>query len=131
LGRQEWSDWDERHGRLSRKVAVEAAGAAEIQLPLNKCCSGGCVSRKRTSARQPVLLLLNSSFFLLTFRLASISALKFEGTKKAIIEGKNYELISRNESGDRGSDELRRIDRRRHGPGIAKAKPAYSRRISE
>jgi hypothetical protein len=48
--------------------------------------------RHQTSARQRVQLLLNSSFFLLTFHLASISALKFERTKKAIIEAKIMNL---------------------------------------
>jgi len=80
-----------------------------------------------------VLLLLNFSFLLLTFRLASISALKFEAIKK---KGKiqkrgqsggrhnwreNYELIRRSESGDRGRDQLGRVDRGRHDPGVAKA----------
>jgi hypothetical protein len=27
LGRQEWSDWDERHGRQSREVTVERSGS--------------------------------------------------------------------------------------------------------
>ena len=37
----------------------------------------------------------------------------------AIIEGKNYELIRRNESGDRSGDKLRSVDGGRHGPGLA------------
>lgn len=41
----------------------------------------------------------------------------------AIIEGKNYELINRNESGHRCGDGLRRVDRGRYGPGVAKAEP--------
>jgi hypothetical protein len=48
--------------------------------------------RHQTSARQRVLLLLNFSFLLLTFHLASSSALKFERTKKAIIEAKIMNL---------------------------------------
>ena len=39
----------------------------------------------------------------------------------AIIEGKNYELICRNESGHRGRDGLHRVDSGRYGPGVAKA----------
>src|SRR5207237_6141420 len=42
----------------------------------------------------------------------------------AIIEGKDYELIRRNESRYRGRDELGRVNRGRHGPRIAKAEPA-------
>jgi len=45
----------------------------------------------------------------------------------AIIKGKNYELIDRNESRYRRGDRLRRVDRGRHGPGIAKAE---SRRMA-
>jgi hypothetical protein len=41
----------------------------------------------------------------------------------AIIEGKNYELIDRNESRYRRGDGLRRVDRRRHGPGVGKGEP--------
>jgi hypothetical protein len=64
-------------------------------------------------------------------RLASISALKFEAIKKKekFKNGghrggrhnwsENCELIRRSESGDRGGDELRRIDYGRHGPGVA------------
>ena len=37
----------------------------------------------------------------------------------AIIEGKKYELIRRNKSRYRRGDGLRRVDRRRHGPGVA------------
>jgi hypothetical protein len=67
--------------------------------------------------------------------LASISTLKFEAmrkrkeksktgaTRSSPIEGKNYELINRNESGHRRSDGLRRIDRGRYDPGIAEAAP--------
>jgi hypothetical protein len=36
----------------------------------------------------------------------------------AITEGKNYELIDRNESGYRRGDRLRRVDRGRHGPRV-------------
>ena len=39
----------------------------------------------------------------------------------AIIEGKNDKTIYRNESGDRGGDELGLVDRGRHGPGVANA----------
>jgi len=65
--------------------------------------------------------------------LASITALKFEAIlqkgkiKKggqriaAIIEGENYELICRSESGHRGRDGLHRVDSGRYGPGLAKA----------
>jgi hypothetical protein len=45
----------------------------------------------------------------------------------AIIEGKNYELIDRSESGYRRGDGLRRVDRGRHGPRVAKAE---SRRMA-
>ena len=39
-----------------------------------------------------------------------------------IIEGRKfYELICRNESSDRSGDELRRVDGRRYGPGVANA----------
>jgi hypothetical protein len=38
----------------------------------------------------------------------------------AIIEGKNYELIDRNESRYRRGDGVRRVDRGRHGPGVGK-----------
>jgi hypothetical protein len=41
----------------------------------------------------------------------------------AIIEGKNYELIDRNESRYRRGDRLRRVDRGRNRPGVAKAEP--------
>jgi hypothetical protein len=41
----------------------------------------------------------------------------------AIIEGKNYEVIDRSESGYRRGDGLRRVDRGRHGPGVGKAEP--------
>jgi hypothetical protein len=67
-------------------------------------------------------------------RTASISALKFEAIKKgkiqktgvvgrvaAIIEGKIMNLSVETEGGDRGGDELRRIDGGRHGPGVANA----------
>ena len=38
------------------------------------------------------------------------------------VEGRKfYELISRNKSGDRSSNELRRVDGRRYGPGVANA----------
>lgn len=33
----------------------------------------------------------------------------------------NHELIRRNESGDRSGDELHRVNRRRHGLGLANA----------
>jgi hypothetical protein len=42
----------------------------------------------------------------------------------ARIEGKNYEIIYRNESRYRRGDGLRRVDRGCYGPGLAKAKPA-------
>ena len=39
----------------------------------------------------------------------------------AIVEGRKfYELIRRNKSGDRSSDELRRANGRRYGPGVGK-----------
>ena len=38
----------------------------------------------------------------------------------AIIERENYEFICRNESSYRSGDELRRVDGRRYGPGVAK-----------
>ena len=41
----------------------------------------------------------------------------------AIIEGKNYELIDRSESRHRRGDRVRRVDRRRHSPGVAKGEP--------
>jgi len=41
----------------------------------------------------------------------------------AIIEGKNYELICRNESGHRRGDWFRHVNRGRYGPGLAKPDP--------
>ena len=91
--------------------------------------------KPQTSARQRVLHLLNFSFLLLTFRpgihqQAEIrndqkeEKFKDGGHRAAIIEGKNYELIHRSESGDCGGDELRRVDRGRHGPGVTIAASA-------
>ena len=46
------------------------------------------------------------------------------GDLAAIIEGRNYEIIYRIESGDCRGGRLCRADNRRHGPGgIAEAKP--------
>ena len=67
-----------------------------------------------------------------------MSALKFEAIKKGKFKnggdwdgrhncGENYELIRRSESGDRGGDELRRVDRGRHGPGVANAPTVQDR----
>jgi hypothetical protein len=69
---------------------------------------------------------------------ASICAPKFEAIKKkgkfknavipmaAIIEGKKYELVCRNESRYRRGDGLRRVDRGRHGSRVAKEESAAS-----
>src|SRR5437764_10365791 len=48
----------------------------------------------------------------------------------AIIEGKNYELIRRNESRYCRGDGLRRVDRGRDGSRVAKAEPVENRRPS-
>src|SRR5206468_12685699 len=78
------------------------------------------------------LYVLTSSFFF-AIRLSARNTRRFSGMldthnpKKgatgvaAIIEGKNYELICRNESGHRCGDGLHRFDSGRHGPGLAKA----------
>ena len=81
---------------------------------------------------RPARSILPSSFLALTLHVASINTPKFEATYKT---GKtknggdwdgrnncreNYELIHRSESGDRGGDELRRVDRGRHGSRIVK-----------
>jgi hypothetical protein len=92
-----------------------------------------CFHIKHLTSNIAASAAFNSSF-ILTLRLASISAAKFEPIYKrkikrtgrriaAIIEGKNYELICRNESGYRRGDGLGRFDRGRYGPRLAKADP--------
>ena len=44
-----------------------------------------------------------------------------------MIEGENYELICRNESGHRRGDKLRLVDRGRHGPGVTNAAAVQNR----
>jgi hypothetical protein len=66
--------------------------------------------------------------------MASIGALKLEAIKRRLENGGSrsrrhnlkgdYELIRRSESGDRSRDELRPVDRWRHGAGVMKAESA-------
>jgi hypothetical protein len=44
-----------------------------------------------------------------------------------MIEGENYELICRNESGYRRGDELHLVDSGRHGPGLTNAAAGQNR----